>query len=58
MQTVKAQMMYKIKFEIVPGLGGYVLHEGTDTFTLERAKQLLVEFETHPHTHTIEEAQE
>jgi len=50
--------MYKIKFEIVPGLGGFVIEDGVDTFTLEQALQLVKQFESDPHlshTHTIVE---
>jgi hypothetical protein len=47
--------MYKIKFEIEPGLNGYIIHNGVDTFTLEVAQQLLEEYSTHPYSHTIEE---
>ena len=47
--------MYKIKFEIVEGLEGFVIHNGTDTFTLEQAQLLLAEYTTHPNAHTIVE---
>lgn len=47
--------MYKIKFEIVPGLTSYLIHNNQDTFTLEVAQQLLAECADHPYTHTLEE---
>ena len=48
--------MYKIKFEIVEGLEGYVIHGDTDTFTFEQAQELIQSqfFASHPYTHTIE----
>jgi len=47
--------MFKIKFEIVPGLEGYVIHNGVDTFKLEEAQELLKECSTHPYKHFIVE---
>lgn len=47
--------MYKIKFEIVEGLFGYVMHNGTDKFTLVKAQELLQSFADQPYTHTIVE---
>lgn len=47
--------MYKIKFEIKPGLEGFVIHNNTDTFSLKQAEELLKQFETHPYSHTIVE---
>lgn len=47
--------MYKIRFEIVEGLFGYVIHNDTDTFTLKIAQELLQSFADQPYTHTIVE---
>jgi hypothetical protein len=48
--------MYKIKFEVVPGLDGFLIHDGKDTFTLEQAKMLLKQSESQPYAHIIVEA--
>jgi len=47
--------MFKVKFEIVEGLDGYVIYDGVDTFTLEQAQQLLKECSKHPYKHSIVE---
>lgn len=47
--------MYKIKFEIVEGLTGFVIYDDVDTFTLEEAEQLIKQFSNHPYKHTIVE---
>ena len=47
--------MYKIRFEIVEGLFGYVIHDGTDKFTFSTAQELIQSFADHPYTHTIVE---